>query len=254
MRRVGSLLPLAIVVGVAAAGPAVPARAGTLMLQPYEKNGLVATYVDEGPTDIDVRVGFLNVNLAIVNPFVTNFLFQDLRATSNKVSAGPGVRTHSGEFTSAPDCAGGTITIIATTTTDYVGLTNPPTKSSSASIDFHNAPAGSSLSTRSWFNQTNTDFATEFPPGGLTTFLPLDATGHASATATTAVPNAVPYGLTNRSDIFPAAYVPGMPIPGVSFDGTTTIVPAPSFVSMGLWILLPLLAGIVCMTHRRTES
>jgi hypothetical protein len=253
MRRVGSLLPLAIVVVVAAAGPTVPARAGTLMLQPYENNPQVATYLDGASADIDPRIGFLDVKLADVNPFVTGFDFKGLRATSNIFSAGPGVLTHSGEFTSARECAGGTISIISTTN-DFFGPTNPPTMSSSASIDFHNAPEGSLLVTHGWSNRTNDDFATEFPLGGLRTVLPLDATGHASAAATTAVPNAIPYSVAERSDNFMEAYVPGRPNPGVSFDGTTPIVPAPSIVSMRLWIQLPLLAAIVYITRRRTES
>jgi hypothetical protein len=245
MRRLGSLMPLVIVAGAAALGPAVPARAGTLMLQLYENNRLVATYLDGASADIDPLAGFLDVKLADVSPIVTSFDFQGLRATSNIFTAGPGVLTHSGESTSAPDCAGGTISIIATTTESF-GLPNPPTMRSSASIDFHNAPEGSLLATRGWFNQTNADFATEFPLGGLRTVLPLDAT--------TAVPNVIPYSVAERSDNFLAACVPGRPTPRVSFDGTTPIMPAPSIVSMGLWILLPLLAAVVCSTRRRTES
>jgi hypothetical protein len=219
--------------------------------------------LDEGPLDTLVAPPPSNINH--IQALAAALVFPDykvigLSAATNNPGSAEGflgtTLTVSGEVQRLT--GGGTPSlIISATDTDYSFPGFPRILLSSMSTTFTNAPPplSSTRTFTSWYNPTNTPYATDVPQGSpvpltyLSTGYPPNSNG--ANAAVVGVPFAPLYGLTSRTVITMSTITSAAPA-DVSFAGSTTVTILPEPASLLLLTLLgvPVVGWIVLRPRR----
>jgi len=221
------------------------ARAGTLQIT-ISEGATSYNIMDEGPLDTLVAPPPDNINK--IQALAAALVFPDYKIIGlNASTNNPG----SPDFaTGANLIVGGEVQalnsgalpplVITVTDTDYTHPGAPRVMQSISSTQFTGAPAGDTRTFQSWYNPSNTPFATDIPQSALPQSYTSTGTSLNGVTQTSGllpVPFVPSYGLTNTTVITLSRAGAD-----IVFGGSTVITSVPEPASMSLLALgLPLM-------------